>query len=165
MFLTKSGVVTILDFGLAKPIASVAAAGADATMLSTGSVVGTAGYMAPEQVRGGDVDERTDIFALGALLYEMFTGRRAFEGSSPADTMSAVLPKQPPSPVVSGVWRTSPTSSRAASKSSRSSDSRRPRSLPPLGAVNRLLKNSMWRQNWECRVVEAKERNLAARLA
>jgi serine/threonine-protein kinase len=110
IFLTRSGVVKILDFGLAKSTASVGGGGVDATVLATGTlVIGTAGYMAPEQVRGAGIDERTDIFALGAVLYEMFTGRRAFEGGSPAETMSAVLLKQPPSPTLGGV---SPTLAR-----------------------------------------------------
>ena len=61
-----------------------------------GAVLGTVGYMAPEQVRGLDADERADIFASGAILFEMLTGQRAFRGLSPADTMSAVL-KDPPS--------------------------------------------------------------------
>jgi TolB-like protein/tetratricopeptide (TPR) repeat protein len=110
IFLTRSGVTKILDFGLAKSTVSVSGGGLDATVLATGTlVVGTAGYMAPEQVRGAGIDARTDIFALGAVLYEMMTGRRAFEGSSPADTMSAVLLKQPANPTVGGV---SPTIAR-----------------------------------------------------
>jgi TolB-like protein/tetratricopeptide (TPR) repeat protein len=114
IFLTRSGVTKILDFGLAKSTASVAGAPLDATVLATGTlVVGTAGYMAPEQVRGAGIDARTDIFALGAVLYEMLTGRRAFEGSSPADTMSAVLLKQPPNPTVGGV---SPTVARIVTR-------------------------------------------------
>ena len=58
--------------------------------------MGTVGYMSPEQVRGDGADPRSDIFATGAILYEMITGQRAFQGSSPADTMSAVLREQPP---------------------------------------------------------------------
>jgi len=58
--------------------------------------MGTAGYMSPEQVRGKSVDHRTDIFSLGAILYEMLSGKRAFRGESAADTMSAILKEEPP---------------------------------------------------------------------
>src|SRR5262249_18520869 len=60
-----------------------------------GMVMGTAGYMSPEQVRGHAADPRSDIFAAGAILYEMVSGQRAFQGASPADTMSAVLRETP----------------------------------------------------------------------
>ena len=63
---------------------------------SAGMVLGTVGYMSPEQVRGQPVDARTDIFSLGAMLYEMVSGKRAFQGDTPADTMSAILREEPP---------------------------------------------------------------------
>jgi serine/threonine protein kinase len=92
--------VKLLDFGLAKtPI--VAAAG-DAVQTRTtpltgqGTIVGTLQYMAPEQLEGRDVDARTDVFALGAIVYEMLTARRAFEAASQAGVMSAILSKEPP---------------------------------------------------------------------
>ena len=59
-------------------------------------MLGTFGYMAPEQVRGLDVDHRADMFAFGAVLYEMLSGKRAFKGETAADTMSAILAKDPP---------------------------------------------------------------------
>ena len=59
-------------------------------------MLGTVGYMSPEQVRGQETDQRTDIFAAGAILYEMVSGQRAFGGGSAADTMSAILSKDPP---------------------------------------------------------------------
>jgi Tol biopolymer transport system component len=101
LFVTRDGRVKILDFGLAK---SVAAGQADAaTNLPTqaaatepGVVLGTMGYMSPEQVRGRAADVRSDIFAFGAILYEMLSGKRAFHGDSAADTMSAILTKEPP---------------------------------------------------------------------
>ena len=91
--------VKILDFGLAKIVVPAGAA-ADATVaaLATqpGLVMGTIGYMAPEQVRGAEVDHRADIFSFGAILYELLSGRRAFEENTPADTMSAILNAEPP---------------------------------------------------------------------
>ena len=67
-----------------------------APITDAGTVLGTVGYMAPEQVRGQVVDHRADLFALGAVLYEMCTGQRAFKGATPADTMTAVLSSEPP---------------------------------------------------------------------
>ena len=101
IYITRDGRVKILDFGLAKQEVAPAAAAATATLsaradTSPGTVVGTAGYMSPEQVRGRPVDPRTDIFAFGAVMYEMISGKRAFRGDTPADTMSAILKEEPP---------------------------------------------------------------------
>ncbi len=104
VFITKDGRVKILDFGLAKLARSEAqqaasAAGftsAGATQTSPGIIVGTAAYMSPEQVRGAEVDGRSDIFNLGAILYEMLCGRRAFHGQTPVETMNAILNEDPP---------------------------------------------------------------------
>ena len=101
LFVTTDGRVKILDFGLAKltrPEDS-APAGQHATVTAgtgAGMVLGTVGYMSPEQVRAQPVDARTDIFSLGAILYEMVSGKRAFHGETPADTMSAILREEPP---------------------------------------------------------------------
>jgi serine/threonine-protein kinase len=107
IFLNRDGLVKILDFGLAKATQPVAVPSSDqdVTMAVSveGAVVGTVGYMAPEQVRSAAVDHRCDIFAAGAVLYEMVTGERAFHGESPADTMSAVLHQQPPDGTLNGV--------------------------------------------------------------
>src|SRR5689334_16920829 len=101
VFVTKDARIKILDFGLAKVAQKASAATSDgATMTSShtamGVVMGTASYMAPEQVRGEQVDARTDIFAFGAVLYEMVSGKRAFRRDTAAETMTAVLKEDPP---------------------------------------------------------------------
>jgi eukaryotic-like serine/threonine-protein kinase len=103
IFLTTDGRVKILDFGLAKLVGAAPDAGDATTVAGTeiGTVLGTAGYMAPEQVRGQPVDHRADIFAFGATLYEMVSGRGAFRAATTADTMAAVLNSEP-RPLVSG---------------------------------------------------------------
>jgi eukaryotic-like serine/threonine-protein kinase len=99
IFLTKDGRVKILDFGLAKLDLSKTAGAEDKTatlqQTSPGQVLGTVGYMSPEQIRGEVADARTDIFALGVILYEMLTGRRAFQKPTSAETMSAILNEEP----------------------------------------------------------------------
>ena len=102
LFLTNDGRVKILDFGLAKLTQPEGASGA-ATNLPTatggtepGVVMGTLGYMSPEQVKGKPADARSDIFAFGAVLYEMLSGTRAFHRDSAAETMSAILREEPP---------------------------------------------------------------------
>ncbi len=100
LFVTKDGRIKILDFGLAKLIHAQTDSDGNATTLTQGTdpgmVMGTAGYMSPEQVRGQAVDHRTDIFAFGAVLYEMLSGRRAFQRSTSAETMTAILNDDPP---------------------------------------------------------------------
>ncbi|HKM46065.1 MAG TPA: protein kinase [Terriglobales bacterium] len=101
LFVTKDGRVKILDFGLAKLVQ--ADPGSQTSMptvthggTEAGVVMGTAGYMSPEQVRGMALDPRSDIFSFGAILYEMLSGKRAFHGETPADTMSSILKEEPP---------------------------------------------------------------------
>ena len=100
LFITSDGRVKILDFGLAKLTRPEAVSGADAPTVhgvtEPGLIMGTAGYMSPEQVRGQAADPRSDIFAFGAILYEMLSGKRAFHGETSADTMSAILKEEVP---------------------------------------------------------------------
>jgi serine/threonine protein kinase/Tol biopolymer transport system component len=102
VFITTDGRVKILDFGLAKLTQSDALNATDLAPTTPnldtqrGMILGTMGYMAPEQVRGLPVDHRADIFAFGVTLYEMLAGRRAFQGATSADTMTAILKEDPP---------------------------------------------------------------------
>ena len=102
LFVTADGRVKILDFGLAKLTQGEAglAGGSNLPTASLetepGMLLGTMGYMSPEQVRGQTADHRSDIFAFGAILYEMLSGQRAFRGATMADTISAILDKDPP---------------------------------------------------------------------
>ncbi len=103
LFLTRDGRLKILDFGLARIRSNQASAedsGVSTAVGHTepGTMLGTVGYMSPEQVRGLPTDERTDIFALGATLYEMLVGEKAFGRSTAADTLSAIL-KEDPTPI------------------------------------------------------------------
>ncbi len=102
VFVTRDGVVKILDFGLARLIQSEGeasdwrAAPTETGLTGAGSVLGTVGYMAPEQVRGLPADHRSDIFSLGCVLYEMLSGQRAFQRDSSIETMNAILKEEPP---------------------------------------------------------------------
>src|SRR5882762_1064253 len=122
IMLTKTG-TKLLDFGLAKLKQEVAPANVPLSELPTandpltaeGSIVGTLQYMAPEQLEGKEVDTRTDIFAFGAVVYEMATGKRAFEGKSQASLIAAILEREPPA-MVSLQPMTPPAFDRAVKK-------------------------------------------------
>jgi eukaryotic-like serine/threonine-protein kinase len=100
LFLTTEGRIKILDFGVAKLQSPVEESGRSVEDLTTitksGAVIGTVAYMSPEQLRGKAVDHRSDIFSVGAILYEMLTGNRAFRGETEVDTITAVLREEPP---------------------------------------------------------------------
>ena len=100
--LTPAGKIKVLDFGLAKAFSPEAASGDPSfspTMTSAGTmagmIIGTAGYMSPEQARGREVDRRADVWAFGSVMYEMLTGRRAFDGETISDTLASVLKVDP----------------------------------------------------------------------
>jgi serine/threonine protein kinase len=98
VFLTRDGRVKILDFGLAKlhdPATLISETDQTHAQTRHGAILGTVGYMAPEQALGAEVDARADVFAVGALLYEMLGGRRAFQGVGPYETLNAVLTQEP----------------------------------------------------------------------
>jgi serine/threonine protein kinase len=102
LFITNDGQAKILDFGLARlrSLGPIAAADSEAATVDSptrrGMILGTIGYASPEQAQGKPIDARTDIFSFGAVLYEMVTGRRAFEGDSPVSVLSAILTGTPP---------------------------------------------------------------------
>jgi len=112
IMLTKTG-AKLLDFGLAKTSSAAGAVSAlispssEVPVTAEGTVLGTIQYMAPEQLKGAEADARTDIFAFGAVLYEMLTGKRAFEGTSQASVITAIMSSEPP-PVSSRLPMTPP---------------------------------------------------------
>jgi serine/threonine protein kinase len=96
LFVTTDGRVKVLDFGIARFAGPDRNDATQATLTAPGTVIGTSGYMAPEQIRSEAVDARADIFALGAVFYEMLTARRAFPGDRPSDALAAILKEDPP---------------------------------------------------------------------
>lgn len=168
IFLPESGTGTlkILDFGLAR-MDSVAAHGKDvATMsLSTepGRVMGTVGYMAPEQVRAQPdlVGPHTDIFAFGAVLYEMLTGKKAFQGESPVETLNAILKEDPPS-IFDSTRNVSPGLERIVHRCLEKRPEDRPRTAHDLAIALDAISTSSTR-TWDASGVAADVRSRARR--
>jgi Tol biopolymer transport system component len=114
VFLTRAGITKILDFGIAKLAPEAVQRGSRASTL-TGILLGTAGYLAPEQIQGREADGRADLFALGSILFEMLTGQRAFACENTVDTLHAIVHESPPdlmrertdisAPIETIVWR------------------------------------------------------------
>jgi Tol biopolymer transport system component len=135
----RESATKLLDFGLAKSVSprgagvpEISAATVTSPLTGQGTIVGTLQYMSPEQLEGGDVDARSDIFSFGAVLYEMVTGRRAFEGGSQASIISGILERDPP-PLTAAAPLTPPALDRVVRKCLAKPRERRWQSAADLG--------------------------------
>jgi serine/threonine-protein kinase len=142
IFLTADGRVKILDFGLAQMRSAPAPTDNTATLTqAVGTVMGTIGYMSPEQVRGENVTAASDIFSLGCVLYEMLTGQRAFSGKSAIETMAAILKDEPP-PVADSGHSSSPELDRVIERCLAKNPAQRFHSAHDLAFALRSLSSS-----------------------
>jgi eukaryotic-like serine/threonine-protein kinase len=156
IFITRDGRVKILDFGLAKLASPKEGSKAEVTLTSPatlpGMVMGTVGYMSPEQVRGDPTDARSDIFSFGAVMYEMLTGMRAFKRNTSAETMTAILREEPPELSATG-WHGPPSVERVLGRCLQKNAERRFQSASDLafaveslgGSSSEILARSMTR--------------------
>jgi eukaryotic-like serine/threonine-protein kinase len=160
MLTTSSGAprAVLLDFGLARALTDLPTSSTHVSLTTAGLTVGTIQYMAPEQVEGRDADARADIFALGAVLFEMLTGRRAFEGSSYAAIAGAIVATTPP-PVSSLVSSISPSIDRIVAKCLAKDPADRWQSAADLAEALRLFRDG----SSPARVVPARDRPAARR--
>jgi len=146
IFLTRDGRVKILDFGLAKLVQSGGMDSAETLMTSGGGttpglVLGTVGYMSPEQVRGRPAEATSDIFSFGVVLYELLSGKRAFKRDTAAETMTAVLREEPPALAESG-WHGPPGLERILERCLEKDPERRFQSASDLGFAIEALSGS-----------------------
>jgi Tol biopolymer transport system component len=136
VFVTRDGRIKVLDFGLAKLTRPEEAHETEVTLTSPatlpGMVMGTVGYMSPEQVRGEPIDPRSDIFSFGAVLYEMLTGKRAFKHATSAETMTAILREEPQALIDTG-WQGPPELQRILARCLEKNIARRFQSASDLG--------------------------------
>ncbi len=103
VFLTRDGIVKVLDFGIARETKGPGSGSNPESLTASGTVVGTPGYMSPEQIRGKPVDQRSDLFSLGVILFEMLTGKRAFQRENPVETMMSILQDEPRQDIGRGI--------------------------------------------------------------
>src|ERR1041385_1119566 len=147
IMLRPDGYVKVLDFGLAKlaeesPDVPIEEALTKQVRTGSGVVMGTAGYMSPEQARGKAVDARTDIFSLGAVIYELVTHRKPFDGETPSDVMAAILKTEPP-PLTAFFADAPPELSRIVMKALRKDPEQRYQSVKELLIDLRSLKQDL----------------------
>jgi eukaryotic-like serine/threonine-protein kinase len=147
ILITKNEQVKVLDFGLAKLSANLGSQDATLSLESqantkVGSVVGTVGYMSPEQVRCSSLDARSDIFSFGVVLYEMLTRTRAFQRDTAAETMTAILKEDPPA-LTDDNWRCSPALKRIVCRCLEKNVDRRFQSTSDLGFAIESLSGSV----------------------